>query len=756
MIFFKRYKKLLQVLSSVILIFFILLGAEYTALTVFIPEEFLKKGIASFFMGTFNKAVLCDGVSLSPFCTVVVSNFALSNEGDFNDNVDLIKCREVRIGLSITSLIRKKIDVCSIDMDGAEITLVKKSASSYPEFADRLLAVHGNAGDILAHAMKRSNMRIKNSRLTFREICASDTISVLLTGFDCSLSSRNGTVDFSAEGIVSKGKTGWIDKGFLRVDGSFTIPVSSDHIESGIVHFLSEDFDLAYLDPILKDSVDPSLDITGAFSSEVNLCSRLGSTSITGRIGLDGLSLEKRKNETDKVVFISDEKISSTFTLETLMNKKTILRQLNIDDGTLSLSCSGVRNRCDNADSVELSLSVLSSDIKPLFDKYLLLKPYECSGIVDLRTHVGFDLTHQCDDMISGSCSVRKFVTDRIKSGNFDLKASRSGFSTSIAIESSDADLRAEARTDVAKWNDFESNTSVDAFSKSVNGEILGSMILGAVDGLYSYAWDDRKRGYEDIKFLSTPVGIFVNRNNLSINYTCDSIQMGKAALKGGRIGLRYASGRLTTEKFELSGYSGKYLFKMDGLFNSDFPQFKIESSFDNFDLASACADAGIKGVKTSLLSGSCNYTLNGNRLSHIVENGTIDLHAELKNADIQNEDVLNRFYSYFNANGIKARPAELVFSRLNLSYRQIGENGIVTEFSGSGDSLNFSGFGKYTYNEGIALSIPSPVFASKKADGSIVNETAPFTISGRLFRPVLSLVSQKKSGSDIIIYQID
>jgi hypothetical protein len=748
------YRKVFRVSLAAAVVSALLVAGSYIGVTFLVPDELIKKNITSFFIDNFNKAVIFDSVSVSPFGTVTIINFAMSKEADFNDNIDLVRCKEVRAGVSVGALLRKRIRIKSIYMDGAQIQLVKNSSTSYMDFIRRVIETKKKSPDLLENELRDMTLRLNNTKLTFKEVCVTDTATVTVKDFSLKLAIHNGALGFSGDGKIEKGKTSWIDKGSLSINGSCVLPKGQNPY-SGLIHVTTQDFDLSSFSPQIRDISDSVSDVEGGFSSDIKLRCIEGSWSVVGKAGVESLTLTKRKNETEKETLVSDEQIRSSFVLEQIMGQKLVLRSFTLDNGIISVSCEGTRTKGLKSDSCEGALTVQAGEIRPVFEKYQMLKPYTMGGVLNVRAHIGFDLASGGDDIVDMIFSLSHIETDGIKKGDIVLTATRQELKTSVDIDGKDTDLKLNAVTGISKWGEFSSRTTVEASSKKVDGKRLGGLILSGITEIYSHAWDDRKRGYEDIRFLSTPLGKIIPSNDISVSYSCDTIAMGKSALKGGKIGITLSAGKLTTDRFELTGCGGTYHFSMEGLFNNDYPVFKAEASLDNVDLASALSESGIKGVSGSILSGAAAYSMNGNRASHIVENGTIDARLEVKNTVLSNDDTLNRFYAYFNANGIKAKPESLTIPRIALAYKQLNASGVFTEFGMSADLLSFSGYGKYDFSDGLKVAVPSAQFTSKNADGSIANETAPFSVTGRLMNPVLALDSKKVSGN-LILYKID
>ena len=123
-----------------------------------ILTSFLLESVALSLFGGVLGATAALGMQFAHFSIV---NFAMSKEADFNDNIDLVRCKNLKAGISVGALLRKKIRINSIYMDGAQIQLVKNSSISYADFISRIIETKKNPdapchGDVLAELADNS------------------------------------------------------------------------------------------------------------------------------------------------------------------------------------------------------------------------------------------------------------------------------------------------------------------------------------------------------------------------------------------------------------------------------------------------------------------------------------------------------------------------------------------------------------------------------------------------------------------------
>ncbi|HEY1406182.1 MAG TPA: hypothetical protein VF857_06195, partial [Spirochaetota bacterium] len=143
-------------------------------------------------------------------------------------------------------------------------------------------------------------------------------------------------------------------------------------------------------------------------------------------------------------------------------------------------------------------------------------------------------------------------------------------------------------------------------------------------------------------------------------------------------------------------------------------------------------------------------YTINGNRLAHIVDNGVFDFDLSLANVSLTHNAYMKKFSDYLLRSNIKTDLSACVISQGGITYHQTGENGIFQKFSVTTDHGSINGFGRYSYAAGVSITGE----CSMKGETGLLS-SAPFTISGALTAPLFQLnMKQKDSKSEnFIIY---
>ena len=200
-------------------------------------------------------------------------------------------------------------------------------------------------------------------------------------------------------------------------------------------------------------------------------------------------------------------------------------------------------------------------------------------------------------------------------------------------------------------------------------------------------------------------------------------------------------NGALKFELASLKGFNAKYNLSGDGILHTDYPQMKIIAGVNDFNLADYASSVGARGVKDGKGTLTFQYSMNGNRLSHFVDNGTVDFTADVSGLIVDRNAFADSFSRYLRKYIASVDLSACTISQGGVAFHQTGENGFIQKFSLMSDRGNISGFGKYSYEKGLSVngefSTTGPV-SSTGAGGLFAS--APFDITGTLAKPVFSI----------------
>jgi hypothetical protein len=301
----------------------------------------------------------------------------------------------------------------------------------------------------------------------------------------------------------------------------------------------------------------------------------------------------------------------------------------------------------------------------------------------------------------------------------------------------------------IKKYSPLASDTSCIIESAGIKFEFIKSLLNTGLYPFVDNVYYDRKKGYEDIKFLNTDIGAFINSNDHLINISIPKIYLGKAVLTNVSFSSVLKKGLLRGELLSAEGFGAKYSASLEGFLNSDFPRISFKGSLDNFDLGSFSMSGGISGINSGMLSASFKYDMNGNRLAHFIDNGLLESSLTLIDLNINKSDVISNFENYFKDKGYNFSFLPISIQSGKIEYRQTGENGSFTIMSLVSDKVRMEGYGRYTYLEGINA-LGSLNFISKEVQTQSV---IPYKITGALKAPVFKIDIKGKSSDGFVLY---
>jgi hypothetical protein len=257
---------------------------------------------------------------------------------------------------------------------------------------------------------------------------------------------------------------------------------------------------------------------------------------------------------------------------------------------------------------------------------------------------------------------------------------------------------------------------------------------------------NDRTKGYDDIKFLTTPAGNFFNNNSLSLHCNVDKMQIGSRidGFTNLSLSISLDKGRLTGIMDSLKGYGGTYTMGFDGFLHSDFPQIKVSSSASMMDLGSFLADMGKSGCTSGIFDFDLQYTVNGSRLAHAIDNGVLDINLKVQDVTLTSSKYILRLGEYCKTNGFDVDFSRIINAAGTFVYHQSGESGFIQQMNLSSDLVSINGYGRYTISGGIAS---TGELTMKKENEPVIQ--MPFIINGKIGEPVLVIKPKNQNKSD-------
>ena len=123
-------KKIVKILSILAAFAAVLLIAAFITLKIMFPAEKLKAMAQEYTQKNFNREIAFSGVSFN-LIGLTLDNFALSEAGTFEQNGTFAKADQAVVKLALAPLLRKRIEVSTIGLEGLDITVIKNKDGKF-------------------------------------------------------------------------------------------------------------------------------------------------------------------------------------------------------------------------------------------------------------------------------------------------------------------------------------------------------------------------------------------------------------------------------------------------------------------------------------------------------------------------------------------------------------------------------------------------------------------------------------------------
>jgi hypothetical protein len=195
-----------------------------------------------------------------------------------------------------------------------------------------------------------------------------------------------------------------------------------------------------------------------------------------------------------------------------------------------------------------------------------------------------------------------------------------------------------------------------------------------------------------------------------------------------------HRSGFFRINEFKIEPVSGNFSLEGRAHLNTDHPHYTFKASVSNFDLSKMDFGENSKKQISGIFSAHADFTLNANRFAHFLENVRTRFSINFANAYFTGTNVQMNINNLLTANDYQPLPNTLHLPRFEFTIRQSTVN-MPYLFSSSGGNLQFSGFGRYSYNRGFDTPF---VFTVINEDRRSVR--VPVILRGNLLNPELRL----------------
>jgi hypothetical protein len=713
-------------------------------------DEIIRNQVRTFFNEKIGKAVKFDTIFVRFDGCAFFSNFSMSKTLDFNDNLNLLKCSDLKVHLSFFDLLKGRITIQGVEANNAVIAFSKQSGEDYSQFINSILYGSNDKDHIFLKDHQNFKILIKNSSMTYYETFINDTMNVAVEDFNVTCEVNKRVLTFEMEGRVLK-------RNDDRKNGSFRIAgyvKDSGTSSSGNISLAGTSLDMGYLNYYIQDIFSSSYSISGYCNASGNFT--FSGNSMSGSSEIKVIDAEMRdKNSDSKYPAVLKSSFIFKAAGDIICGSKYRLRSCEFYDGDISFKSSGMYDAETGLVSGNYTLD--ECDLSTISSNYLSMVPVMMSGFADSFGSFNFNAASGIVDENDVSLKFRKAAVkgrDALlwfgkTEGEGAILINNSFVESSINGKNDGSNYKIQIESILKKIAPFSTDSKISLSAEKVSAEIIYKISRRNIDNAIESALSDKRTGYEEVKFLATSAGAFLNNNDLAV--VCDFSKIGI----GGNAFLNQLKGNYTLKKGVLKGkfesapsYGGIFAHDVDAFFNTDYPRLTSNASLQDFDLSLWSKDAGISGIDSGILSSSYAYNMNGSRASHLIENGTLDYKISIKKTDVKNNIFESKIAAYCLRNGFPNFPDEITGGTLTVDYHQAGENGGFRQFSFQSDVLRMDSYIKNVIGEGIK---GQGSFTVTKKDTPFFS--IPYRLGGTLRDPLLIIDVKGKKAEELKLF---
>lgn len=709
-------------------------------------DENIRNDINALFMGRLGKAVKYDSARVYFWGRMSLANFTLSRSSDFNDNLPLLKCDSAVVKIRFIDLLRKRISIKSIEIEKGTISLQKQSDEGTSEFLESLFPDNDKKSGAVTGL--DFDMILDDVSLNLKIFTVNEVVIFQAENLSSTIRCGHNSVSWELEGDVLPRIPG-VKTGDLRAEGA--VYLSGNRINAGKAAFGLTNVDMRYFSPLIEDKFNMKVSVSGLGDISSSLAFAGKSCSFSNTCIMNDFRMV---DTTSGRKMIDRDIISLHTSGEYLRGGKFRIRNFSANDGNISMRGSGVLVYAgDRVKTIAGKLHVDPFDLNDFALSYpvSVSSRFNINGSFGCDGYLSYDRINGICDLIRGASRTKKITISsgsgegavKYLEGNLDADCDSESIRGKSSGKYLDEPYEISSNLFIRRMRPFSTLLTLDASFRQGSFDIMKSLASSSVGKFIEKVYDDRRGGYEDIKFLETFAGRMLNNNDVNAKLRIAQISVGtnKKGFTDCEVAFALNNGTMKFEMSSLKGFDAKYNLSGDGILHTDYPQMKITAGVSEFNLAEFASCGGIKGVKGGKGALTFQYSMNGNRLAHFVDNGTIDLTADISGLILDGNGFAESFGKYVRKYNSSADFSVCAISQGGIAFHQTGENGFIQKMSLTSDRGNINGFGKYTYEKGLIvsgeISTTGPV-SSTGAAGLFAS--APFDITGTLAKPVFSI----------------
>ena len=711
------------------------------------PDREISYHINELFRHNFNRAVKFEDVHISFPGSVVLHNFNISVTSDFNDNMSMISSEKAVIKLSVSDFLRNKFTVRSIEFYGADIVFEKRYRDYYFMFCTTMKELLSGTKKGASISHKKVKVLFHDSSFAYRELFNEKKLSISCSSVNSKTIFYRKHAEYSIRGIIRPDNNSDISEGTFRGSGTLYY----DGKRKNITRLSIYNFDLSYLNDFISRK-GLNFKLTGGGSFEAKALSHSGVHSIKASVETNNLNVIYGPGP--RFSPVSNENINITLDMDISRDPVRILcRDFSFSDNVLSMTASLEYSDNDKENFLKLDYDISDVDLGDLSRNITPVKNSTFTGMIKADGNWDIDFMKSRVNRFDNSIGLRDFSLTSFTRGTGEtvvsgaggiISSSRDGIAVNLRADFNGTDLSLKGKTLVKSWFPISSDSSFKLSSSDTRARHIFSCAAYIIERIYMVADRDRKRGYEEIFFLSKPAGSFINNNDFSLKLTADKISMGKKAhLDNFRSTLNLKKGVLLLDDFNLEGYGGIFQLKFLGLFNRDYPYISMEGGVYTLDLDSLSSDMKSRCTLGGNLLCNFDYKITAYRLSHIIENAEGTFHMSGISGSLENTSAQKKINDFLNKNGYSTVDiSTITFNTASATVSQRGDKFYFRNFSLSGEDISINSWGNYVYPSGLDASLQTGVRDKNRRALQI-----PLILTGPLTAPCLGLRNNSKAG---------
>ena len=738
------------VIAIALLLSFLVIQKFYFA--ILLNPKITPQVIEEIFENNFKKAIQFDHSSVSLGGNIILKNVKIAPTTDFNDNYNLISCKNAIIDLNYFKALTGSIVIKGITFNDASMTIVKNYGKSYLDTFQGIFS-----GIVNGNTINLDNFYLEaDGNLLYNENLSTDKLKLAMTDVSISISLKNKNLSYSIKGVVEPIDNS-LDSGKIRLSGIIHYTDAMEY-KSSHHDIYAKKLDMHIANYFLKEYTEYPVTIRGYFYTNC-IIDHDSRYAFKGTVEFDNCTVENIKN-VPHFEIISKDNISIDAHMECNEDLSAIdVPSFVFNDKEISIDAS-LKYVKDKLLQIYFSTNTIDLDD---CDYIQLVPGMYYDGSLKILTQCDFDIAN--DTMksfkilwdardVSLLRKVGNATNSYLENARLKVEGDVKSINIDFFTKHKQSDISLQSKISIDKWSPFTSTTDVTITSKKLHSDVLMNCMADGISSLYSGAMEDMGIGYNEIFFRDKPLGKYLTNNIIKLKINIARLLLDKNAhLKNISIDVLSNKGVISTPSFACEGYSGLFSFNINAFCNCDYPNLTIAAGVSNFDYGRYLQDCGKKNA-TGVLNATFNYSVSGYRLSHLLQNGNGLLQVTIANT-IFDKTLLQKKI------GQMAKNCNITFpdsiwrcNRLDITINHIADRWILQNMFIDTDMVQLGGYGSYTIDKGLSLPCYATFF-TKEGPAIKGSQRINFVISGSLDNPVI-VTGTPCSKKEISIFDIN